>query len=524
MAESRQSKVPYTLFPTDLFEQRAALESNELLTRMKAVRKEHTDPHRPLYHYVNPEGRLNDPNGLCYWKDNWHLFYQAYPPEDDRQHWGHAISRNLTHWQDLPYCIYPDPEDRCFSGATLVEDNRVIAMYHGTRAGNMVATSSDPMLLNWSKMGNRPVIPIPSADEQAPYTVFDPCIWRSRGKYFALSGGQRNDGPGGQRVATDFLFESDDLVNWTYRHPFIEGDRYSRVGDDGACPYFWPIGDKHILLFFSHSSGGQYLLGDYDEDRQKFVVSYGEKFNFGPPGPGGVHAPSATPLGDGSVIVIFNMNPAKPSEGWDQIMTLPRRLTLDESGNDVNVEPIGDFESLREQVVEAESFTLPANQDVNLDTVQTQAEGSIKGSVFELICKLEPSTASCVSLDVLRSPNVEEYTRINVYRDRGYPDRTSRPGRSRSTLVSLDNSRSSLANNVKCRAAETLNVVIEPEEAIELHVFVDRSIVEVFVNNRKAVALRVYPTRDDSVELSMRSQGSETLVSLLQFFQLSSIY
>ena len=64
---------------------------------------------RPKYHYVNPEGNLNDPNGLCFWQGNWHLFYQAYPPEDTRQHWGHAVSKDLIHWRDLPYAIYPLP-------------------------------------------------------------------------------------------------------------------------------------------------------------------------------------------------------------------------------------------------------------------------------------------------------------------------------------------------------------------------------------------------------------------------------
>ncbi len=50
------------------------------------------DPYRPIYHYVNPQSTLNDPNGLCYWQGRYHLFYQAYPPEDPRQHWGHAVS------------------------------------------------------------------------------------------------------------------------------------------------------------------------------------------------------------------------------------------------------------------------------------------------------------------------------------------------------------------------------------------------------------------------------------------------
>ena len=65
------------------------------------------NPHCQIYHYVNPESSLNDPNGLCFWQDRWHLFYQAYPPEDPRQHWGHAVSTDLIHWSDHPYCIYP---------------------------------------------------------------------------------------------------------------------------------------------------------------------------------------------------------------------------------------------------------------------------------------------------------------------------------------------------------------------------------------------------------------------------------
>ena len=522
--QTRKSKVPFTWFPTDLQEQREALQSNALLSRMKQVRSEHSDAHRPLYHYVNPEGRLNDPNGLCFWQGNWHLFYQAYPPEDPRQHWGHAISTDLIHWEDLPYCIYPDPEDCCYSGSTYVEDDRVIAMYHGTRVGNMVATSEDPLLLNWEKVNNQPVIPMPRKGESVPYNVFDPCIWRSNGKYYSLSAGQRKDGPGGQNVATDYLFESDDLSRWRYLHPFIEGDRYSRVGDDGACPYFWPIGDKYILLFFSHSSGGQYLLGDYDEEKQKFHVTYGEKFNFGPPGPGGVHAPSAAPQQDGSVIVIFNMNPAKKTEGWDQIMSLPRRLTLSQSGNSVDVSPVGDIESLRDELTEFASFELPKNSDVAINDLPNRTGPAFQNNSFELNCEIQPSDASVVQLDVLCSPDKEEYTRISVYRERGYPDRATFSRRTRSSFVSIDNAYASLDPGVRCRAPETLEVYVAPEEPIQLRVFVDRSIVEVFVNNRKCVALRVYPSREDSLGICMRSQGASTKITQLKCWQLASIY
>ena len=87
-------------------------------------------------------------------------------------------------------------------------------------------------------------------------------------------------------------------------------------------------------------SGGQYLLGDYDKDRDKFVVTAGAKNNFGAAAPAGVHAPSATPDGEGGLICIWNMNPAKPTQGWNQIMTLPRRLTL-ASRDELAIEPAG---------------------------------------------------------------------------------------------------------------------------------------------------------------------------------------
>ena len=110
------------------------------------------ETHRPRFHFTHKEMWMNDPNGLCFWQGRWHLFYQGYPPEDPRQHWGHAVSDDLIHWQDLPYAIYPHPEFQCFSGSTLVEEERVIAIYHGTRVGNMVAIASDPLLLNWEKL------------------------------------------------------------------------------------------------------------------------------------------------------------------------------------------------------------------------------------------------------------------------------------------------------------------------------------------------------------------------------------
>ena len=529
----RRSLVPRYQFADTLVQQEEQLRSNPLLARFDASRTElAADRYRPFYHYVNPEGMLNDPNGLCFWRNRWHLFYQAYPPEDTRQHWGHAVSDDLIHWRDLPYAIYPDPEECCFSGATLVESDRVIAIYHGTKVGNMVALSDDPLLLNWEKLTGQPVIPMLNPDgSQPPYRVFDPCVWKSGDHYYALSGGTLPHATNGKRTRANFLFRSRDLETWDYLHPFVEGDDFTLVGDDGACPYFWPIGEgeerRHMLLFFSHMSGGQALLGDYDTERDKFVVTSHHPFNFGPFGPAGVHAPSATPDGKGGIIVIFNMNPGKPTPGWNQIMSLPRRLTLQgESGlgrDALYVEPAGAIESLRQAHRRIENLPLPANEEVVLE--------GIEGNALEIRAEIETGDAPMVELNVLRSPQREEYTSIRFYRGRGFRDWERYTGwdrarleAARDSLIILDNSRSSVLPDASSRAPETAPLYIPRNENLDLRIFVDRSIVEVFVNGRQCVAVRAYPGREDSLGVSIRAQGQQAGLVALDAWRMRNLF
>jgi beta-fructofuranosidase len=536
------SKVSQYTFANTVEEQEEQLKSNPLMLRLNKSRENlASDPYRPIYHYVNPEGNLNDPNGLSYWNGNWHLFYQAYPPEDPRQHWGHAISKDLVHWRDLPYAIYPGPERHVFSGATLVEDDRVIAMYHGTGAGNMVAVSSDPLLLNWEKVTGKAVIPLKSpTGYQLPYSVFDPSIWKKGDYYYSLSAGRSETGPGGKAVRANDLFRSKDLADWEYLHEFVEDDRFTLVGDDGACPYFWPIGDRYIMNFFSHMSGGQYLLGDYDKENDKFIVTSGGKFNHGAVSPAGLHAPSATPDGEGGVIVIFNMNPGKPTEGWNQIMTLPRRLTLLSDGV-LGQEPTGDLSSLRYDGEHVERTTLLANEELVLENIQ--------GNTMEIFAEINPKDSKTIELNVLRSPNKEEYTRIVVYKEKGFSngleykaghgtarmpadlvplvtgEEQVREDRGvRKSLISIESSNSSILPDVEVRAPETAPFHLDPNENIHLRVFVDKSVVEVFVNGRQVVSIRVYPGREDSLGVSLSSRGKDAELVSLDAWQMKSIY
>ncbi len=504
-----------------------------------------SDPYRPLYHFVNPEGGLNDPNGLCYWSGRWHLFYQSLPPGDSRWHWGHTVSDDLIHWHDLPYAITPGPEGACWSGSTLVERDRVIAMYHGHGLGNMVATASDPLLLDWRKVTGTTVIPNPrpiwtmtTGEERMPDVggnpvpagainfVYDPCIWKKDDSYYSTSGGTLPHPPSGKRTRAQFLYRSPDLEHWEYLHPFVEDDIFGLPGDDGGCPYFWPIGGtgagerRHILLHFSHLSGSHYLLGNYDTERDRFVATSGGRFTFGPWYPGGVHAPTATPDGDGGVIALFNINPAKPTPGWNQIMSLPRRLSL-RTRDELAIEPAGAIESLRRSHRRIEPRELAANREVVLD--------GAGGTAIEISAEIDPGEAQLVELNVLRAPGKEEFTRIVFFRGRGYVDWDRSDGwarhqESRDSVISVDTSYSSQLPDAESRAPETAPFFLAPGETLRLRVFVDRSVVEVFANGRQCLAVRVYPGRSDSTGISLRAQGAGAHLRAMDVWQLESIY
>lgn len=537
-----QTTQPTTTLPLTQkqIEQELQLQQDPTLQRFAASRQAlAADPYRPLYHFVSPESNLNDPNGLCYWQGQWHLFYQAYPPANPIPHWGHAVSTDLIHWRDLPYAISPGPEEACWSGSTWVEDDRVIAIYHGHKLGNMVAVASDPLLLDWQKVTGTTVIPNPcpiwtktaggepmagvggnSVPAGAINFVYDPCIWKQGDFYYSTSGGTLPHGPSGRRTRAQFLFRSPDLAHWEYLHPFVEEDIYGLVGDDGGCPYFWPIGDRHILLHFSHMSGAHYLLGDYDTARDKFVVTYGGRFTFGPWYPGGVHAPSATPDGQGGLIAIFNINVGKPTPGWNQIMSLPRRLTL--VGKDQLAQtPAGDLAALRYDQQSVAAQVLPANQEVVL--------AGVGGKAVEIAAEIDLQNAQMVELNVLRSPGKEEFTRIVFYRDRGYVDWDRSDGWARfregkDSLIGIDATYSSELPDVESRAPELAPIYLAAGESLQLRVFIDQSVVEVFANDRQCVAARVYPGRADSTGISLRAQGAAATLRALDCWQMRSIY
>jgi beta-fructofuranosidase len=517
------SKTPQYYFAKTLKEQEAQLKDNPLMLRFAKSRlKLAADPYRPQFHFVSPENMLNDPNGLCFWQGRWHLFYQAYPadefpdPKDikkRRQHWGHAVSDDLVHWRDLPYAIYPGVEKMCFSGSTVVEDDRVVASYPGIGAGQMIAISKDPLLLNWDKHG-----PVNSGSG-------DSDIWKEGGTYYSLLGDTHKYNPDSSGLPLSFysntyshalwpkwtLWTSKDLFDWKPAGDLLYGNTpFTAKYDDGACPNFQSIGDKHILLWFSHSNGGQYFLGDYDRKKHRFRPYDHGRFNHGRVAPGGVHAPSAASDGRGGVINILNINDGKQSDDWDQIMSLPQQLTLNENKS-LHIEPVAAITKLRGAHQHIGETVLPANREIILNT--------INGNTMELNVEIDPKLSQWVQLNVLRSPKAEEQTSITFYNF----DRKLTYWYDTEAEIVLDGSRSSTLGDVWVRPPER-TTISRGNEMLKLRVFIYRSVVEVFVNGLKYLAMRIYPGRNDSVGVSLMAHGQEAVLKNLDAWQMNSIW
>ena len=94
----------------------------------------------------------------------------------------------------------------------------------------------------------------------------------------------------------------------------------------------------------------------------------------------------------------------------------------------------------------------------------------------------------------------------------------------RESLISIESSFSSLYPDVRPRGPETGSFSLKKDETLKLRIFIDKSVVEVFANGKLCVAVRVYPSRDDSSGFSIRSQGQESELKSLEAWQMKSIY
>jgi beta-fructofuranosidase len=484
---------------------------NELINHSRELRaKLLSDPLRPTYHFVAPEGIAMpfDPNGCIYWKGKYHLMYifQDLNLPNGGHCWGHVSSIDLLHWTHHPTALAPlpgDPDQGIFSGNAFVNKRgEATILYHGCGVGNCIATSSEDNLVNWKKLPENPIVPSPKEGEPdfGKYSSWDPHGWLEEDTYYAIFGG-----------GTPTLFKSDDLINWKYLNPFIKTENvWIDPDEDCSCPDFFKLGDKYMLLCISHKRGCRYYLGRFENET--FYPESHARMNWAG---GTCFAPESLVDDKGRRIFWAWVLDRRPIEtqrvyGWSGVMTLPRVLSLAEDGT-LQIEPIEELARLRLNHRKYENIEISADKEIVID--------DIRGDSLELIVEMELQNAHEFGVTVRRSPDGLEQTVISCDPE--------------SKLLKIDFSKSSLDTNIKywtlCMGggdnpqvqSQEAPFELQKGESLKLRIFLDRSILEVFANGRQCITQQIYPTRNDSLGVSLFSRGGSTNVKSINAWDMA---
>lgn len=201
---------------------------------------------RLRYHFEPKQGWSNDPNGLVYFRGKYHAFFQHNPYDTSwgKMHWGHAVSDDLIHWEELPIALTPDMpyEDKggCFSGSAVVKDGRLYLFYtavsHAMEQTQCLAYSDDGV--TFTKYEGNPIIghfpPEGSLDFR------DPKVTQIGDTYYMVVG------TGKDNVGKVVYYTSKDLFHWDYQGVLFEGSDNCRVIE---CPDFFELDGKFVLIY-----------------------------------------------------------------------------------------------------------------------------------------------------------------------------------------------------------------------------------------------------------------------------------
>lgn len=491
--------------------------THEMINSSRTLRSlMQSDPHRPIYHFVAPEGHAYpfDPNGGVFWKGKYHLGYIYQKEREGKMEhvWGHAVSTDLFHWSLYPDMLTVktgDIEKGIFSGGAFLAKNGVPhIMYHGEgSSSNLVAYSTDDDLKIWNKFEGNPVLASPAKDspEFGKYTAWDPEGWYDQASetYYQISGGN----PAG-------LFKSKDMYTWTYLGHFIDQDkRINNRFEDLSCPDFFKMKDKNVLVFISHYMGTQYYIGTFKND--KYVVEKHGRMNW----PGGTFfAPEQLVDDKGRNIIwgwILERKPSHlPDYGWSGIMSLPRVLTLSDE-NEMLISPPKEVEKLR--------LNRHVDNDMHLNPHEEKAL-SIQGKALNISLEIEYQKQSVCGVKVFCSPDNQEETIIK------YDPK-------RKELV-VDFKQSSVKAPVKMQkycmmhypptenaegevSEQRAPLDLKPGEKLKLNLFIDKSVIEVFANGKQCITQVVYPELPLSNNVKVFSGDGEAYISNIEAWEMA---
>jgi fructan beta-fructosidase len=295
---------------------------------------------RPQFHFSSRRGWNNDPNGLVYYQGEYHLFYQHNPYgwEWGNMHWGHAVSTDLVHWQELPIAIYPHQfGDWVFSGSAVVDhantggfqsgkEPPLVAAYTSTGRGECIAFSNDRGR-TWTEYSGNPVVRHQGRDPRL--------LWHGPTKRWVMAVYDELE-----RKRWIAFYTSADLKQWKFE---------SRIEGFFECPDLFELpvdGKPTERLWVLTAASSEYRLGMFD----------GRQFTPQTPMlPGhrgnafyAAQTYSDIPAQDARRIQIGWGQIATPGMPFNQMMTFPCELTLRSTadGPRLYFQPVKELERL----------------------------------------------------------------------------------------------------------------------------------------------------------------------------------
>lgn len=460
--------------------------------------------YRPIYHFMPQKNWMNDPNGPVYYKGKYHLFYQHNPTDYhwDTMHWGHATSTDLVHWQHLPIALYPSKElgeTHCFSGCAVINDENLPVIFYTSIGENernardgaqqWMAISRDGMA-TFEKVPSNPVMTGENNGELDIKEWRDPFVWKENGHWFMVLGGEH------EGIGCVLIYGSDNLTEWKLLNIMLEDSSYRLI----ECPNMLKFGDKYVLVY-SPSAEVVYRVGTLDENYQ-FITEYVGKVDNS--GWEGFYAPNTLFTSpDGRKIMWGWMTESsrgdfKGAEGWAGAQSIPRVLTLE--NNRLKMEPLEEYKSLRYDEL---YFSGRVSKDKKIDITNA-------GRALEIFLKVSIEGNNTFAINVLEAPDGSEKTVINF-------NTTTKE-------ITLDRELSSLSPDThKGKLYGKINDVSSNE--LEVRIFVDHSIVEVFVNSSICISTRVYPMKEESLGASIEViEGEPLYIEKLNSWRMNSIW
>lgn len=320
------------------------------------------------YHLIPKIGWLNDPNGLSYFKGEYHVFYQYSPldAEGGLKFWGHYKSKDLVQWEDLGIAIYPDKEferDGVYSGSAIVEGEELYIFYTGNvkkegnydyilegREQNVVCIKTKDGV----KFEEKKVV-LTNKDFPGNFTlhVRDPKVWKKDNDYYMVLGARDKENKGHV-----ILYKSKDLYNWKFHSIPAGGEK--ELGYMWECPDFFSIDGKDVLIIspqgmdadgelYNNIYQSGYMLGKFSVDKKKFdfqkFIELDRGFDF--------YAPQTFKDNKGRRILIgwmglpdiIEYNNPTIKNGWQHALTIPRELFIE--NNKLMQKPVEEMKMLR---------------------------------------------------------------------------------------------------------------------------------------------------------------------------------